>query len=225
MYFNSALKAAHSKRTPGSALQTHSRQRTPNALQAAHSKRIPVMHSQRTLVMHLQRTPTSFKYLHPHSQRTPGSALPMHSRQRTPNALQTAHSMQCTPNALQWCTHNALHPNLNICTRTRNALGLYQIPFNKVKKQCTPNALLRTPTHSMSDILARTANALFNRKGVQWFILLKTKATQANRLLIFFLPWSYGAVIFQTNLPHINSAWKHTTGFENKSMCKFSQEL
>ena len=65
---------------------------------------------------------------------------------------------------------------------------------------------------------------------VQWFILLKTKATQANRLLIFFfffffLPWSYGAVIFQTNLPHINSAWKHTTGFENKSMCKFSQEL
>ena len=63
---------------------------------------------------------------------------------------------------------------------------------------------------------------------VQWFILLKTKATQANRLLFFFfffLPWSYGAVIFQTNFPHINSAWKHTTGFENKSMCKFSQEL
>ena len=66
---------------------------------------------------------------------------------------------------LQWCTHNALHPNLNICTRTRNALGLYQIPFNKVKEQCTPNALLRTRTHSMSAILACTANALFNRKG------------------------------------------------------------
>ena len=55
---------------------------------------------------------------------------------------------------------------------------------------------------------------------VQWFILLKTKATQANRLLIFFLffffflPWSYGAVIFQTNFPHINSAWKHTTGLD-----------
>ena len=76
--------------------------------------------------------------------------------------------MQCTPNALQWCTHNALHPNLNICTRTRNALGLYQIPFNKVKEQCTSNALLRTPTHSMSDILACTANALFNRKGIAW---------------------------------------------------------
>ena len=58
--------------------------------------------------------------------------------------------------------------------------------------------------------------------------LIRALATQANRLLylfIFFLPWSYGAVIFQTNLPHINSAWKHTTGFENKSMCKFSQEL
>ena len=158
MYFNSALKAAHSKRTPGNALQTHSRQRTPNALKAAHSKRTPVMHSQRTPVMHLQRTPTSFKYLHPHSQRTPGSALPMHSRQRTPNALQTAHSKRTPCNALQWCTHNALHPNLNICTRTRNALGLYQIPFNKIKEQCTP-------THSTSDILARTANALFNRKG------------------------------------------------------------
>ena len=145
MYFNSALKAAHSKRTPGSALQTHSRQRTPNALQAAHSKCTPVMHSQRTPVMHLQRTPTSFKYLHPHSQRTPGSALQATHSQCTPDSALQTHSMQCTPNALQWCTHNALHPNLNICTRTRNALGLYQIPFNKVKEQCTPNALLRTP--------------------------------------------------------------------------------
>ena len=108
MYFNSALKAAHSKRTLGSALQTHSTQRTPNALQAAHSKRTPVMHSQRTPVMHLQRTPTSFKYLHPHSQRTLGSALPMHSRQRTPNALQTAHSKRTPCNALQTHSSDAL---------------------------------------------------------------------------------------------------------------------
>ena len=97
--------------TPSSALQTHSRQRTPNAYQAAHTKRTPVMHSQRTPVMHLQRTPTSFKYLHPHSRHTPGSALPATHSQCTPDSALQTHSMQCTRNALQWCTHNALHPN------------------------------------------------------------------------------------------------------------------
>ena len=95
------------QRTPNALQAAHSK-RTPNALQAAHSKHTPVMHSQRTPVMHLQRTPTSFKYLHPHSQRTPGSALPVHSRQRTPNALQTAHSKRTPCNALQTLSSDAL---------------------------------------------------------------------------------------------------------------------
>ena len=127
--------------------------------------------------------------------------------------------MQCTPNALQWCTHNALHPNLNICTRTRNALGLYQIPFNKVKEQCTSNALLRTPTHSMSDILACTANALFNRKGrsKSWLLMPWLLASPGHQQPLYWLcridrSLSYSGRIFQ--LP-VLSVWR------NDIKCKY----
>ena len=87
-----ALQAAHSKRTPGSALPLHSRQHTPNALQWCTHNALRWC-TCNALQPHLNictRTPNALQAVH--SQCTPGNALPMHSRQRTPNALHAMHS-------------------------------------------------------------------------------------------------------------------------------------
>ena len=87
-----ALQAAHSKRTPGSALPMHSRQHTPNALQWCTHNALRWC-TCNALQPHLNictRTPNALQAVH--SQCTPGNALPMHSRQRTPNALHAMHS-------------------------------------------------------------------------------------------------------------------------------------